>query len=151
MASDTKTETNGRQSTAEPHRQYGPLAQFTVLLETITTYLGSGVELISLEGRLAALSLFAMQILALVGAGLLLSSWLLLSTALSVWLVTAFGVNLAFILAVLAIVNALILVPVILYIRKLSRNLLFRNSRHHFLSRRGARDMDREYQFNPTQ
>lgn len=114
-------------------------------------YLGSGVELISLEGRLAALSLFAMQILALVGAGLLLSSWLLLSAALSVWLVTAFGTNLAFILAVLAIVNALILVPVILLIRRLSRNLLFKNSRHHFLSRQGTRDMDTEYQFNLTQ
>lgn len=151
MASDTKTETNSRQSKAEPRRQYSPLAQVTVLLETITTYLGSGVELISMEGRLAALSLFAMQILALVGAGLLLSSWLLLSAALSVWLVTAFGANLAFILVVLAIVNALILVPVILLIQKLSRNLLFKNSRHHFLSRQETRHTDPEYQLNPTQ
>jgi hypothetical protein len=151
MASDTKTETGSRRPTAETHRQYSPLAQVTVLLETIATYLGSGVELISMEGRLAALSLFAMQILALVGAGLLLSSWLLLSAALSVWLVASFGANLAFLLALLAIVNALILVPVILLIRRLSRNLLFRNSRHHFLSRKKTSGADPEYQLNPIQ
>lgn len=112
--------------------------------------MGSCVELISMEGRLAALSLFAMQILALVGAGLLLSSWLLLCAALSVWMVTAFGASLAFMLALLAIVNALILIPVILLIRKLSRNLLFKNSRDHFLSKREKNGMDPEYQLSPT-
>lgn len=150
MASGTQSETNSRQSTAEARRQYSPLAQASMLLEAISTYMGSCVELISMEGRLAALSLFAMQILALVGAGLLLSSWLLLSAALSVWLVTAFDVNPAFILTVLAIVNILILIPVILFIRKLSRNLLFRNSRHHFLSRRENSGADPEYQLDPT-
>lgn len=150
MASDKQTETGSRQSTAEARRQYSPLAQVSMLLESITTYMGSCVELISMEGRLAALSLFAMQILALVGAGLLLSSWLLLSAAVSIWLVTAFDFNLALILSVLAIINALILIPVILLIRKLSRNLLFRNSRHHFLPKKGNRGIDSEYQLNPT-
>lgn len=136
-------------STETRRRRPGTLAQVSVLLESVSTYLGSCVELISMEGRLAALSLFAMQILALVGAGLLLSSWLLLCAALSVWLVTS-GASLAFMLTLLAIVNALILIPVILLIRKLSRNLLFKNSRQHFLSRGGKSDVDREYQLNPT-
>lgn len=151
MASDKKTATDGNRSSAEARRQYSPLAQVSVLLESISAYMGSCVELISMEGRLAALSLFAMQILALVGAGLLLSSWLLLSAALSVLLVTAFDFNLAFILTVLAIANALILIPVIVLIRKLSRNLLFKNSRHHFLSKRGNTGVDPEYQLSPTQ
>lgn len=112
--------------------------------------MGSCVELISMEGRLAALSLFAMQILALVGAGLLLSSWLLLCAALSIWLVASFGANLAFMLTLLAIVNALILIPVILLIRRLSRNLLFINSRQHFLSKKEKGGADTEYQLSPT-
>lgn len=112
--------------------------------------MGSCVELISMEGRLAALSLFAMQILALVGAGLLLSSWLLLSAALAVWLVASFGVSLGLMLTLLAIANALILIPVILLIRRLSRNLLFVNSRHHFLSKREKGGADAEYQLSPT-
>ncbi len=91
--------------------------------------LSGTVELLATEGRLAALSLAAMLALALAAVAFILATWLALAGALTVWLISL-GYPATIVLLGVAVANLLLVWLAIILIRALSRNLLFRRSRH---------------------
>lgn len=100
----------------------------SALLGAVLALTGDTVRLAALEMRLAVLSLSGMLVLAVAGALLLVTAWLLLAGALAVWLVR---LGLAWEAALLgaALLNVLLCLPLFWLIGRLSRNLLFAATR----------------------
>ncbi len=123
--SDRSTETGTTSSaSAAPSLSAAVLG----LVRSLAGVLGAALHLAALETRLAGLSLAAMLALAVAGALLLATAWLLTVAAVAVFLVR---LGLAWELALLlaAGLNVALALPMITAIRRLSRNLLFSATR----------------------
>lgn len=91
----------------------------------------NSIRLVTLEGRLAGLSLAIMVGLGVAVALLLVSAWFLLVAAFAFWLASHLGWAGA--LALVAVLNLAASVPLVLLIIRYSRNLLFRATRRQLL------------------
>jgi membrane protein implicated in regulation of membrane protease activity len=100
-----------------------------VLAGSISAVFSKSLRLLALESRLAALSLSTMFCLAVIVALLFTSAWLALLAAAAVWLVQMTSIGWGLALALAALFNVALIFPVMLLIRRLSRNLLFNASR----------------------
>lgn len=100
-----------------------------VLAGSISAVFSKSLRLLALESRLAALSLSTMLCLAVIVALLFTSAWLALLAAAAVWLVQMTSIGWGLALALAALFNVVLIFPVMLLIRRLSRNLLFNASR----------------------
>lgn len=94
----------------------------------------NSIRLVTLEGRLAGLSLALMVGLGVAVALLLLTAWFLLVAALTVWLASHLGWAGA--MALVAVLNLAASVPLVLLIIRYSRNLLFSATRRQLLGTR---------------
>ena len=99
------------------------------LWRSMIAEIGGTAELLATESRLAAMSIAAMLGLAVASVAFVLATWLGLAAALSLWLV-GLGLAPAAVLLGVAAANLLLAWIAWLAIRALSRNLLFRRTRH---------------------
>lgn len=106
----------------------GPIALLGEILDTGRRLAADFLELLGLEARLASGSL-ALILAAGLGLGvLLIAAWILLWAALAVLLGGA-GLRLSLALLIVALVNLAGAVALLLWMRRLGRDLLFRESR----------------------
>lgn len=103
------------------------------LAQSVRALIAEALELLVQEGRLAVLSVIAMLAFGVIGAVMLISAWLCLLGALAVTLVAA-GVSWVLVFLVLALSNLVLGSMVLLVVRMLSRNLLFRASRRQLVA-----------------
>jgi hypothetical protein len=112
----------------------GMLQSFAGLTDALLDRAGGLVRIIALEGRLAGLSLAYMLLLAVFGAVLVVSAWLLFNAALGIWLAgkgwPVLGVTLA-----LGVANLVAAGVAMMALKKFSNNLLFAGSRHELFDR----------------
>ncbi|GEM_PF-2981723 len=112
------------QDAAEP---LGPSQRLGAVVAAAVQLVGELLRLLALESRLAGLSLAGILFAALAAAFGVMTAWLLLQAALTVGL-TRLGADPLLVLLALTALNALIVAFLLLLIRRLSRNLLFRAS-----------------------
>jgi len=96
--------------------------------QSLTDLLQNALELVALEGRLAALTVTRMLVCGIGAATLVVTGWLALVAALAVWLYHR-GVALEAVLLGIGFINALTAYGVWLLIKRLSRNLSFAATR----------------------
>jgi hypothetical protein len=98
------------------------------LTEALLDRCGGLVRIIALEGRLAGLSLAYMLLLAVLGAVLTVSAWLLFNAAFAIWL-AGNGWSLLGTVLLLGVINLAAAGGALLVLRRFSNNLLFTGSR----------------------
>ena len=103
------------------------------LFAAISELLSDGLRLATLEARLAVLSLAAILALAIGGAVLLVTAWLLLVAAGSMWLMQH-GFSWELTLFGGALINGVLGVIMLAMIARFGRNLFFNATRRQLLS-----------------
>lgn len=106
----------------------------TGLTEALLDRCGGLVRIIALEGRLAGLSLAYMLLLAVLGAVLIVSAWLLFNAAIAIWL-AGNGWSILGVVILLGIINLGAAGAALLVLRRFSNNLLFTGSRTQLFTR----------------
>ncbi|HEX5057298.1 MAG TPA: hypothetical protein VFX02_12480 [Gammaproteobacteria bacterium] len=112
----------------------GLLQSFAGLTEALLDRAGGLVRIIALEGRLAGLSLAYMLLLAVIGAVLMVSAWLLFNAGLAIWLAGKGWAVLGVVLS-LGVANLIAAGVAMMALKKISNNLLFSGSRHELFTR----------------
>lgn len=134
------TGTDGIGSTAEALTESPEAAEtglwqsVTGLTEALLDRCGGLVRIIALEGRLAGLSLAYMLLLAVLGAVLIVSAWLLFNAAFAIWLAGS-GWSLLSVVLMLGVINLVAAGGALMVLRRFSNNLLFTGSRTQLFAR----------------
>lgn len=111
------------------------------MAELLLDRAGGLVRIIALEGRLAGLSLAYMLLLAVLGAVLIVSAWLLFNATAAIWL-TGNGWPVLGVVFSLGIVNLAAAAGSMMLLRRFSNNLLFAGSRHELFTRHSGEAAD---------
>lgn len=101
--------------------------------QSVQTLIAEVLELLVQEGRLAVLSVIAMIACGVIGAVMLISTWLCMLGALAVTLAAA-SISWFSVFLILALSNLGLALIMLLVVRLLSRNLLFRASRRQLVA-----------------
>ncbi len=96
----------------------------SLLMQAASNVVSKTISLAALEGRLAGKSLLSIFVFLLIGSFLILAAWIILLVAAALWL-TSLDISLTSALAIIAISNLLLLIPIGLQIKRSFQRLFF--------------------------